>query len=182
MMMSYKIKILNSFFTLIFIVNLFLISWPIQASEKSKASESVNTQEALKIVRDYLNSRQFPCPEVFIFKHSTHLNSIRTNYYQVLEPTFELSIRSNISDVDQLNGLQWKGKATMTFRAIREFNKEKNAWREWTDVHGGSFAIELEKRNNNWQLISSPLGYFEDPEPCNSVPLPPPIKLPPARQ
>lgn len=111
------------------------------------------------------NAFFYGCKEkVFIFKHSTNLTSVQTHIFQVIDPRITVYEESKVTEIDRLNGLEWKGGARLNFKAIRTL-LSNGSWREWSQRASG-FTMLMEKRQGKWEVGGSWDGYFENAESC----------------
>lgn len=58
-----------------------------------------------------------------------------------------------ISDVDKLNGVQWRGITTLTADAQREFNPNLKAWQSWIRWPA-DMSLAVERKNGQWSLVA----------------------------
>lgn len=133
-------------------------------------AKSPDFNEANALGMKYMNSRFFSgCKNnAFIFKHSTNLTSVQTNYFQVLEPVTTIFEGPKVTEIDRLNGLEWRGGARLNFKAIRLL-QNKESWTDWVQRANG-FTMLIEKRKGKWEIGGSWDGYFEDAGSCNELP------------
>ncbi len=72
---------------------------------------------------------------------------------------------SELSEVDRLNGVEWRGTLGITATASREYND--NQWSEWGPFFGDlRLAISLEKRNGKWSAMLNKAGAQPETPAC----------------
>ncbi|AMO94022.1 hypothetical protein CFter6_1310 [Collimonas fungivorans] len=186
----------------IFIASLIFIPVFSHATKKEEVKDSKESTEAFVIGKQYIESKIFQCNGQHFFRYRWGISDGVPSFFQILEPKITLFSGRPITDVERLNGLQWKGGMKLTFRAIRvleeipvpscsgigceDFNKAQKAdkpswrWSEWAERPNG-INIVFEKRNGEWDNQPSIDGNFSDPKSCEAIPFETPqVKLPSA--
>jgi hypothetical protein len=85
---------------------------------------------------------------------------------------FTISLESRqITEPDQLNGVQWKGISKYASRLYRYSNPQQGGWYDWqqgTPQNLSSDVIQIDQRNGKWSVNP---GYFvHRPLKCQEIP------------
>jgi hypothetical protein len=151
--------------------------------------------DAEKVGLNFLHSHILQCDGQDFINYHWGISDGTPHYLQILEPKSALLVDKSLTDVDRLNGTEWRGGMRLTFKAIRSldmapvsscggsdcaaFNEShKNdvptwGWSDWATRDSG-ITVMYGKKNGQWVGLPSMDGVFGDPGTCAAIPLAPP--------
>lgn len=158
--------------------------------------------DAMSIGLDFIQHQILKCDNQYFIKYQWGISNGSGVWLQLLDPKAALLTGQPPTDVDRLNGLEWRGGMKLAFRAFRAlqetpppscggsdcaaFNETHRndrptfSWDNWTTRDSG-ITIIFSKINGKWINQPSPDGFFVRPGTCSDIPLmPPKVNLPPA--
>lgn len=76
-----------------------------------------------------------------------------------------------VSDVDRLNGIQWKGAISLDAYASRSYSATKREWLAWSGSLVGSISVDvlLSMTNKTWTFTPSNISGLKAPISCANV-------------
>jgi len=163
-----------------------------QASRSSNASvQSPETRAALDFAIAFIKAHIFECGKL---RFVARRNPPDFDYvYQILDPRVAVQPTNAPSDIDKLNGLEWRGRMILLAKAARnvdfDFKREPDSnketgeilrfgkWNQWFDpMKPPAFVTNIEKRRGEWKVVPDPFagqGEYLKPVDCTILPAPP---------
>jgi len=170
---------------------LMSISANAQTSGPSTAQvQSPDTHAALDFAIAFFKAHLFECNGA---RFVARRNPPDFDYvYQLLDPRVAVQPTNAPSEIDKLNGLEWRGRMILVAKAARnvdfEFNRDAKGhpteeasnfgeWNQWFDpMKPPAFVTNLEKRRGEWKTVPNYFagqGDYLKPVDCTILLTPP---------